>query len=31
VWVDTNTMQRIPKRSFDWYAEVARTGTLPLP
>ena len=28
VWVDRDTGQRIPKQSFDWYAGVARTGTL---
>ncbi|MGH8913888.1 MAG: GH1 family beta-glucosidase [Acidimicrobiia bacterium] len=28
VWVDPETLERIPKRSFDWYAAVADTGTL---
>jgi beta-glucosidase len=31
VWVDEQTKERLPKRSFDWYATVARTGTLPEP
>jgi beta-glucosidase len=30
VWVDPETGRRIPKRSFDWYCDVARTGTLPV-
>jgi beta-glucosidase len=29
VWVDQATGRRVPKRSFDWYSKVARTGTLP--
>lgn len=29
VWTDFDTGRRIPKRSFDWYSQVARTGTLP--
>jgi beta-glucosidase len=29
VWVDKSTGRRIPKRSFDWYGRVARSGTLP--
>jgi len=29
VWVDQETGERIPKRSFDWYGGVMRTGTLP--
>jgi beta-glucosidase len=29
VWVDPATGRRVPKRSFDWYSQVARTGTLP--
>jgi len=28
VWVDQTTLTRVPKRSFDWYADLARTGTL---
>jgi beta-glucosidase len=30
VWVDHETGRRVPKRSFDWYSDVARTGTLPV-
>lgn len=29
VWVDRRTGTRIPKRSFEWYSQVVRTGTLP--
>ncbi len=28
VWVDQETLQRTPKRSFDWYRQLATTGTL---
>ncbi len=28
VWVDRETLDRTPKRSFDWYRGVATTGTL---
>jgi beta-glucosidase len=31
VWVDEQTKDRLPKRSFDWYTMAARTGTLPEP
>ncbi|MGH8950359.1 MAG: GH1 family beta-glucosidase [Acidimicrobiia bacterium] len=31
VWVDQRTLARVPKRSYDWYADVARTGTLTVP
>jgi beta-glucosidase len=30
VWVDFLTGKRIPKRSFEWYSEVASTGILPV-
>jgi beta-glucosidase len=29
VWVEPVSGRRIPKRSFDWYSEVVRTGRLP--
>ncbi|WTL51062.1 GH1 family beta-glucosidase [Streptomyces sp. NBC_01497] len=31
VYVDYETQRRIPKASARWYAQVARTGTLPAP
>ena len=29
VWVDRETLDRSPKRSFDWYRGLVTTGTLP--
>jgi beta-glucosidase len=31
VWVDETTLERIPKRSFDWYRRLVTTGTLSSP
>jgi beta-glucosidase len=28
VWVDRNTLERTPKRSFDWYRSLVTAGTL---
>jgi beta-glucosidase len=28
VWVDRQTLDRTPKRSFDWYREIIGAGTL---
>jgi beta-glucosidase len=28
VWVDRNTLERTPKRSFDWYRRLVTAGTL---
>jgi beta-glucosidase len=31
VWVDQETLDRTPKRSFDWYRQLVTTGTLTVP
>jgi beta-glucosidase len=31
IWVDETTLERIPKRSFDWYHRLVTTGTLGSP
>jgi beta-glucosidase len=28
IWVDETTLERIPKRSFEWYRRLVTTGTL---
>lgn len=30
IWIDQNTLDRVPKRSYDWYRRLATTGTLPV-
>jgi beta-glucosidase len=28
IWVDETTLERTPKRSFEWYRRLVTTGTL---
>jgi beta-glucosidase len=31
VWIDETTLERIPKRSFEWYRRLVTTGALSTP
>jgi beta-glucosidase len=31
VWIDENTLERTPKRSFEWYRKLVTTGVLSRP